>query len=246
MIYAGIMAAGIGVRMHRQDMPKQFLQLGLKPIIVHTLEQFFVNERIDRVVIVAPSEWVPFTGDLIVKYNLTLKDFDVITGGANKTESISLVARYIENKWGVHEGDILVAHDAIRPFVTQRIINDNIDTVKEHGAANTAMLINDAIVFSADGKIVDSVPDHSNIYAEQTPQSYTLTEMISVLNAVSAAGESLSKEYEFPRLWLRYGKEMIMVRGEYFNMKILNPYDLEVAEALLKEKRRDTSESDLR
>ena len=64
MIYAGILAAGLGVRMHRSDLPKQFLRLGEKPIIIHTLEQFFAHPRVGRVIVVAPETWKVYTEDL--------------------------------------------------------------------------------------------------------------------------------------------------------------------------------------
>ncbi|MDR0220521.1 MAG: D-ribitol-5-phosphate cytidylyltransferase [Lachnospiraceae bacterium] len=237
MTYAGILAAGLGVRMHRQDLPKQFLPLGEKPIIIHTLEQFFVNPGIDRIVVVAPGEWLQYAVDLLGQYNLADKEYAVISGGVNKTESIGIVARYIADKYGISAGDALVAHDAIRPFITQRIIDDHIAALLRYDAVNTAGLTNDAIIFSDDGENVDDVPPHMHMYAEQTPQSYSLPKLLELLTKAEEKKILLAKESELPRLWLRLGYGMGLVMGEYSNMKIINPYDLEVAEALLRERK---------
>jgi 2-C-methyl-D-erythritol 4-phosphate cytidylyltransferase len=236
MIYAGILAAGLGVRMHRQDMPKQFLPLGDKPIIIHTLEQFFVHPRVGRVIIVAPETWKQYTEDLTARYDNMGKELFVIAGGVNKTESIGVAVEYIDERWGIRDDDILIAHDAIRPFITQRIINDNIDAAATYGSANTVMRTNDAILVSQDGMHLEEVPDHNRMYAEQTPQTYNLTELKDSIAWASDEGILLKDESELPRLYVQSGHKMRLVRGEYSNMKIINPYDLEVANALLKER----------
>jgi 2-C-methyl-D-erythritol 4-phosphate cytidylyltransferase len=237
MIYAGILAAGLGLRMHRQDLPKQFLPLGEKPILIHTLEQFYLNPNVGRIIVVAPDSWKLYTEDLLAKYDSMEKEYFVISGGENKTESIYLLSRFIDSKWGTNSEDILVAHDAIRPFVTQRIIDENIAAVKRHGAANTAMVTNDALLVSRDGKVLDDVPPHEHIYAEQTPQSYSLKRLNDTFKYASDNGIALRSENELPRLYIKAKNEMCLVRGEYYNIKIVGPYDLEVSNALLKEQK---------
>ena len=237
MIYAGILAAGLGERMHRQDMPKQFLPLGEKPIIIHTMEQFFLNPQVGRIIVVAPERWKLYAEDLISRYDAMGKECFVITGGKNKAESINAVAQYIDKKWGITDEDVLIAHDAIRPFITQRIINDNIETAKRDGAANTVMVTNDAILVSKDGLLLDEVPPHEIMYAEQTPQTYMISRLKTAIEKAVSEGIKLKDENELPRLYIKSGNRMCLVRGEYSNMKIINPYDLEVANALLKERK---------
>jgi 2-C-methyl-D-erythritol 4-phosphate cytidylyltransferase len=236
MIYAAVLAAGLGLRMHRSDLPKQFLPLGEKPILIHTLEQFFVHPRVGRVIIVAPETWKLYTEDLTADYDSMGKEVFVISGGANKTESIGVAAAYIDGKWGIEDGDVLIAHDAIRPFITQRIIDDNINAAAECGAANTVMRTNDTILVSEDGLLLKEVPDHNRMYAEQTPQTYMLPALKETLARVAEKGILLRDESELPRLYVQSGRAMRLVRGEYSNMKIINPYDLEVANALLQER----------
>jgi 2-C-methyl-D-erythritol 4-phosphate cytidylyltransferase len=199
------------------------------------LEQFFVNPGIERIIVVAHAGWTQYAEDLLRQYDLSYKETAVIPGGTNKTESIGLIARYIAAEYGISEGDALIAHDAIRPFITQRIIDDHIAALSLYDAVNTAGLTNDAIIFSSDGENVDDVPSHGHMYAEQTPQSYSLPKLMELLAKADEQKILLAQESELPRLWLKLGYGMGMVMGEYSNMKIINPYDLEVAEALLRE-----------
>jgi 2-C-methyl-D-erythritol 4-phosphate cytidylyltransferase len=237
MVYAGILAAGLGVRMHRQDLPKPFLMLGKKPIIVHTMEQFFVNPRIDKIIVVTPGTWSVYAQDLLSKYDNMGKPVEIITGGVNKTESIMMIAEHIAQS-SLGEDDILVAHDAIRPFITQRIIDDNIDAALCYGAANTVMETNDTIVVSNDGLTLTDVPPKRIMLAEQTPLSVKIKLLRDVANRVIEQNIALYNEYELARVFMRLDIPMRLVRGEYSNMKIINPYDLEVANALLLERKK--------
>ena len=237
MIYAGILAAGIGARMHRQDMPKPFLPLGEKPIIIHTLEQFFIHPRIKKIVIAVPESWKLFAEDLIGKYDTMETEVIVIAGGENKTISTQMIVDYIVSFWGVQNDDILLTHDAVRPFITQRIIDDNIESSLRHGASSTVMTTNDTIVVSQDGIILSEVPSKNIMFAEQTPQTFNLKTLQAVFESAAKNEISLSSETELPRLYIQQGHSMNLVEGEYFNMKIINPHDLEIALALLKEKK---------
>lgn len=227
------------MRMRREDMPKQFLPLGEKPVMIHTMEQFFVNARIDKIIVVAPDAWRQYTQDLITQYNSMGKEVSVIIGGANKTESIDIIVKYIDEKWGVSGEDMLITHDAIRPFVTQRIIDENINAAMSKGAVNTVITTNDTILTSKDGHTVGSIPPKNMMFAQQTPQTYMLQKLQAAFTQAAEKHIPLREESELARLYTQLGNEMYFVMGEYSNMKIINPYDLEVANALLKEKKHD-------
>ncbi len=223
--------------MHRQDMPKQFLPLGEKPIILHALEQFLINPHVGRVIVVAPDTWRMYTEDLLSQVDRMNKELFVISGGVNKTESMYALSQYIDETWGIDSSDVLIAHDAIRPFITQRIIDDNIAVARSRGAANTVMITNDTILVSKDGLSLDTIPNKSQMFAEQTPQTYMLKRLRNVFSRAITEGVSLQGESELTRLYIQFGNEMGLVGGEYSNMKIINPYDLEVANALLQERK---------
>lgn len=233
MIYAGILAAGIGERMHRQDLPKQFLNLGSKPILIHTLEQFYINHQVERLVVVAPDDWRQYTEDLIRQYNTMNTEVSVISGGENKTVSIQRVVEHIKRHSQPDAEDILIAHDAVRPFVTQRMIEENIAAAREYGAAVTVMTTNDTIVVSDDGEQLSGVPEKAWMFAEQTPMTFRLKLLADMLEQAEEKEISLRQETELVRLFISLGYRLRLVKGEYSNMKIINPFDLEIAEALL-------------
>ena len=235
MVYTGILAAGLGLRMNRQDIPKPFLPLGKKPIIIHTLEQFFVSPHVSIIMVVVHEYWKRYAEDLISKHDTMGKEVIVIAGGTNKTASIKLLVEHISKLYGIREDDILLAHDAVRPFVTQRMIEDNIETAREHGAANTVITTNDTIIVTKDGQTLAEIPQKNIMYAQQTPITFNLSLLNSVFNDAAGQGMALETETEIARLFLQQGHKMQLVSGEYSNMKIINPYDLEVAEALLRE-----------
>ena len=235
MIYAGIMAAGLGVRMHRQDLPKPFLILGNRPIIIHALEQFWINERIDKIIVVVAEAWRTYAEDLIAKYNSFNKEITVISGGRSKTESVNFVVKHILNSVGLNDDDIILMHDAIRPFVTQRIIDNNIDTALQYKAATTVMTTNDTIIVSSENHYLDDVPEKQMMLAEQTPITFSLKNLEKMFELAEIEGIELSTVTELSRLYLRLIGKARLVRGEYSNTKIINSYDLEIANALLTE-----------
>jgi 2-C-methyl-D-erythritol 4-phosphate cytidylyltransferase len=237
MIYAGILAAGMAARRTREDMPKPFQLLGDKPIIMHTVEQFFVNANIAATVIVVPEQWRVFAEETIAKYNTFGFSAEIINGGANKTISTKMLFRHIATTYGIKDGDVLIAHDAIRPFVTQRIIDENIAAAAAHGAASTVIPTNDTIVVTNDGATLAEIPPKSTMLAEQTPFAFRLDLLGEMFDKADKQGINLESEKEITRLYLKLGGEIRFVMGEYSNMKIVNPYDLEIANALIREMR---------
>ena len=129
----------------------------------------------------------------------------------------------------------MICHDAVRPFVTQRIINENIDISEKYGAANTAILTVDTIIMSKNGKIITEMPERMFMYAEQTPQTFRIKTIKEVLNSVGKAEHE--KTIDTAKLFYLAGNKVHIVKGEYSNIKIINPYDVEVANALIKEKK---------
>lgn len=97
------------------------------------------------------------------------------------------------------------------------------------------MITNDTILISKDGLSLVSIPSKSQMFAEQTPQTYMLKRLSEVFSQAIKEGVALQGESELARLYIQFGNEMGLVNGEHSNMKIVNPYDLEVANALLKE-----------
>ena len=237
MVYAGILAAGMGTRMHRQDLPKQFLPLGEKPLIINTLEQFCINPQVGRIILVVPEEWKLFTEDMLRQYDNMGAEIHIITGGVNKTLSIDKIVQFIRKNWGIDDEDILIAHDGVRPFVTQKIIDDNIASASECGLSVTAAITNDTILVSEDGIEVSDIPRKTKMLAEQTPLTFKLDILTNIFEEAGKNEIPLENETEVVRLCLKLEHTMRIVYSDSSNMKIITPYDLKIANALLVEKK---------
>ena len=237
MIYASILAAGTAEKDDKRTLPQPYTLLGSKPILIHTLEQFAISPKIDKIIIVANSDWVVYTQELVKKNIPFAKEIHVIRGGENKNQSISMAAKYIEETWGVTEEDILLNHDAIRPFISQRIIEDNIAAGKRFSVANTVMPTVDTIVISEDKQTADSIPPKSRMYSEQTPQTFKLKQFLNTY--YSLPEEMFEKENDSVRFMLNHGHEVYLVAGDYSNIKIVTAFDVEVANAFLRRMEHD-------
>ena len=231
MIYGVVLAGGIGSRMGNVDKPKQFLLVGERPIIVHTVEKFMVNSRIDRVIVLCPQQWLSYTKDLFKKYAVASDKLNIIEGGKTRNDTIMNAIKFIEETDGLTEDTVVVTHDSVRPFVTHRIINDNIDAVLSGTACDTVVPATDTIVESMDNHVISQIPDRSKYYQGQTPQSFRAKEFKELYNSLTE--EDKVTLTDAAKVFVIKGKNVTLVKGETFNIKITYPYDLQLAETLL-------------
>lgn len=230
MNYAGILAGGIGKRMGRTDLPKQFLMLGKKPIIVHTVEQFLISENIDEIIIAVPSNWLSYTEDIIQK-NCNSEKIHIIAGGINRNETIMNICNYITENFDVTSEDILVTHDSVRPFITQRIIKDNIEGCTKYEAVDTVIPAYDTIVESKENNIISDIPIRDYMYLGQTPQSFKIKELMKTYNELTEEEKQVLTDAA--KIYVLKNKKVKLVMGETYNMKITTPYDLKLANLIL-------------
>ena len=232
MIYAQILAGGKGTRMGNVPMPKQFLPLADKPILIHTIEKFILEHRFTAIIVSCPSDWLSHTTDLIQKY-IHDDRVQIVSGGADRNETLMKGIAFIHEHFGEHADDILVTHDAVRPFVTQRIIHDNIEAVLTHDAVDTVIPATDTIVQSA-AETIDAIPVRATMYQGQTPQSFKIATLVKSYASLTA--EQKAGLTDTCKIVLLAGYPVSQVRGENFNLKITTPYDLRMATALVEER----------
>lgn len=230
MNFAGILAGGKGTRMGKTDLPKQFLMLGEKPIIIHTLEQFIVSEKIDYIVVAVPENWINYTKDIIEKYCNDTR-ITVIQGGKNRNETILNICNYIKENFELGKDDIIITHDAVRPFITQRIIKDNIEKCKEYGATDTVVPATDTIVEAKDNTVISNIPVRDIMYQGQTPQSFKILELMDVSNKLTEEERNILTDA--CKIYVLKDKKVALVMGELYNMKITTMYDLKMANLML-------------
>ena len=115
MIFAAILAGGIGSRMGGTDTPKQFLTLGNKPVIIHTIEKFVINENIDKTIVLIPKNFINHTNNLIEEYMGNNEDIIVIEGGDTRNDTLLNSIKYIDENFGIDDDSIILTHDSVRP-----------------------------------------------------------------------------------------------------------------------------------
>ena len=234
MIYGEILAGGSGTRMGNTEMPKQFLMLGDRPIIIHTIEQFLINQSFSKIIVCCPKEWVSYTEDLLEKYNIDTNRVDIAVGGSTRNETIMNGCKLIEEKYGLTDKDIIVTHDAVRPFVNQRILDDHIKLSKKYAAIDTVVSATDTIVYSKDGKIISDIPNRKECFQGQTPQTFNIKKLIALFNSLTVKEKEILTDG--CKIFSLKGESIGLVDGEVYNIKLTTLYDLKIAKAILMEK----------
>jgi len=224
-------AGGVGSRMGNVEKPKQFIELGDRPIIVHTVEKFMVHPGFDRIVVLVPGAWISYTRDILRKYIPEADQIVVLEGGQTRNETIMNAIRYIDEQGDLDEETVIVTHDAVRPFLTHRILDENIRFAKEYGACDTAIPATDTIAESLDHEKLTSIPDRKYMYQGQTPQSFRAKQLRDVYMSLTEDEKAILTDA--CKIMVLKGYHVHLVQGEVFNIKITYPYDITVAKALL-------------
>ena len=232
MLFAVILAGGTGSRMGSTDMPKQFLEIKGKPILNHTIEKFLPNPKFEKIIILSPKTWIGHTKEIIRKFTGMSDRIAVIEGGATRNETIMNAIDYIDKKYTLDDETIIVTHDSVRPFVTHRIIEENIAAAEACGACDTVIPATDTIV-EGNGEAITAIPDRRSMYQGQTPQSFKAKLLRELYRSLSDAEKDTLTDAA--KILVMKGREVRLVQGETFNIKITYPYDLKIARSLLED-----------
>lgn len=233
MIFAAILAGGIGSRMGGTDTPKQFLTLGNKPVIIHTIEKFVINDKIDKIIVLTPKNFINHTNHLIDEYISYKENIIVIEGGKTRNDTLMNSINYIDEHFGIDDDSIIITHDSVRPFVTHRIIEDNIDAAKRYGACDTVVPATDTIVESINSRTIESIPVRDYYYQGQTPQSFNIKKLFNLINSLTE--EESNVLTDACKIFVLKDEDVYLVDGEVTNIKITYPYDLKLANTILED-----------
>ncbi|MBQ7966258.1 MAG: 2-C-methyl-D-erythritol 4-phosphate cytidylyltransferase [Ruminococcus sp.] len=237
MVFSVILAGGTGNRMGNTDKPKQFLTIKDKPIIIHTIEKFMAHPDFEKIIVLTPMMWIDHTKRIINRYIGDCDKIVVIAGGDTRNETIMNSINYIEENYTLDDDTIIVTHDSVRPFVTHRIITENIDAAKKYGACDTVIPATDTIVESIDANVISAIPERKNMYQGQTPQSFKAKELRDIYNSLTNAERDILTDAA--KILVMKGKDVQLVQGETYNIKITYPYDLKIARSLIEEEEND-------
>ena len=234
MIFAAILAGGVGSRMGGTDTPKQFLPLGGKPVIIHTIEKFVINSKIDKIIVLTPQNYINHTTHLIKEHIGRDDDIIVIEGGKTRNDTLLNSINYIDEHFGIDDESIIITHDSVRPFVTHRIIEDNIEAAKKYGACDTVIPATDTIVESINAKTIESIPVRDYYYQGQTPQSFNIKKLFNLINSLTEEESNILTDA--CKIFTLKDEDVYLVDGEVTNIKITYPYDLKLANTILEDK----------
>jgi 2-C-methyl-D-erythritol 4-phosphate cytidylyltransferase len=225
MITAALIpAAGRGQRMGR-DLEKQFLLLGGKPLLAHTLSQFEATPDIDRIVIIVPPERETFCYQEIVEAEGLRKVTHIVAGAQTRQLSVMAGFRCIEQ-----DVDIVVIHDGARPFVTPSLIRSAIHVALQAGSAVAAIPESDTLKrVSGEGTVVETV-DRRNLWRAQTPQAFR---RMILQRALAYAGRHNLDTTDEASLVESLSWPVRIFLGSTWNFKITSPEDLLLAELML-------------
>lgn len=234
MNIAVIFAGGAGTRMNSREIPKQFLELFQKPIIIHTLEHFENNKDIDAIVISCIKEWTNYLKELIKKYHLA-KVKMIVSGGETGQLSIYnglLGAKTIATENHAFEETIVLIHDGVRPMITEELISRNIESVKRNGTAITTGFVTETIMEcdNKDWSIV-RVPERDVSRVAKAPQSFWLKDILEAHG--KAINDGRTDFIDSCTLMKHYGYPLTLVDGPSQNIKITTQEDFYMMRAML-------------
>ena len=225
--YVILLAGGVGSRMG-SDIPKQFLMVNDKPIIVYTLERFQKNPQIEKIVVVCVREWQDHVMNLVRDYNLTKVEW-VTEGGSTGHDSIRNGVFFLKDK--IQPEDFIIVHDAVRPILPQKAIDEVIRVAHENGNASSSIVCHPPIVYTDDKKSGIKDIDREHVMLTASPQVYNYA---LALKCYEKAEEEDKHDFTFTSsLLIHYGERVYFAKGTTNNIKITQKEDLALFSALL-------------
>ena len=228
-----LIAGGSGNRMH-QDIPKQFITVNERPVIVYTLEAFENHPEIDCIAVVCIEGWDQVLWAYAKQFNITKLKY-VVPGGKNGQDSIRNGVMELEKHF--EPTDLVLIHDAIRPMVSAEIISDNIRVAKQFGNAITVIPCAEAMMQTEDGKVSCGSYPRDRLKRTQTPQAFRIGDICDLHRRALEAG--ITNSVASCTLKIEMGEQVYFSAGSEKNIKLTTVEDIDIFKALLAAKRSD-------
>lgn len=222
MISAIVVAGGKGERLF-SELPKQFLDLGGKPVLLRSVEAIWACTKISEMVVVVPESHLPRAQEL-----LRGKEARIVSGGAERQDSVFAGLKACSGK-----AELVLVHDGVRPFASKEMVERVIGAAEKFGAAIPGLPIKETIkeIESKTQKIIGTV-DRTRLFSIQTPQVFKRGLIVEAHNRAQDLGFYATDDAGLVE-WL--GQEVVLVPGEETNIKITTPFDFKLAEIILQE-----------
>ncbi len=225
LVTAIITAAGKGKRMGGGT-PKQFLPLGDKPLLTHTIIPFQNHQMVSEIILVAPQETIPELQRRIIKNNNFTKVKKIVAGGVERADSV-YNGLLNTNK----DTDYVLIHDGVRPFIDSELISRILNAARQYGCAIPGLPAEETVKTTDSQSFVGQTLDRAKIFTIQTPQAFRFDLFLSAYERSYKRGDKVTDDSQ---LLESGGHQVRIVTGEKRNIKITTPYDLEYAEFILR------------
>jgi len=224
-----IFAGGSGARMG-SGLPKQFIEVNGKPIIIHTLDIFEDHPGINSIYVACVENYIEKLKKYVNKHQIT-KIAKIVPGGQTGQDSIynALSAAADENP----EDSIVLIHDGVRPCIPPELIDENLSCTKEKGSSVTCTALYETPVVSQMGEFVDETPPRNRLFTAQAPQCFYLGEVMKVHEQVRKENPGYAGIVDTCTLMRFSGKNVAIVLGNRGNIKVTTPEDLYTFRAMI-------------
>lgn len=226
-----IFGGGTGNRFGSQ-LPKQFVKIYGKEIIIHTLEIFEKNPLINEIYIGCIKEWIPYLKKIIQEYKITKVNIKtgIVEGGNTGQDTIYKILERAR-KYNSDDSIVLI-NDAVRPIITDKEIEDNIKNVKKYGSAITCVPFTETPIYSEKGEFVNNTMNRTQMYRGVAPQSFRLGHILDAHDKIRKKDNNYEGDYNGTRivdscslLKAAFNEKCSIVIGNENNIKITNTYD---------------------
>ena len=232
MNIAVILAAGVGQRMRNSGLPKQFLKLMGKPVVIYTLEKFEECDEIDQVIIVCHGSYVEHMQGLLRLYQIK-KAVKVVVGGSDRQSSLQRGLDAILEIGGKTE-DIIVIHDGVRPLVDLATIHENIRVARQYGCAVTVHPVKETVVITeSDETEIDGFKKRADTYSMTAPQTFQLGKIVEAYQLVRQLERPDMPLLDAAMVYAQAGGKVHLVKEQGTNIKITTPEDVYFLKAIL-------------
>lgn len=227
-----ILAAGIGQRMRNGGLPKQFLRLSGKPIVVYTLEKVTANEQINQVVIVCHGSYVELMESVIQEFHVP-KVAGIVVGGSDRQSSVQNGLKKVE-ELGAKDDDLVMIHDGVRPLLSQTTIEENLRIASEYGCAMTVHPVTETVVVTEEEKAdANAFQKRSATYSLTSPQTFRLSIIRDAYLREKTEQNDAKPLLDAAMVYADQGNDVYLVKEQGANLKITTPEDFYIFRALL-------------
>ena len=221
MAIAGIVAGGTGSRMGA-GLPKQFLKIGSRTCLEHTVRAFLRVETVTKVIVGVHPEWVEEAAVLFSDERIF-----VIPGGAYRNETVRRIVGFALETLHCPEQEVLLTHDAVRPFVSEEVIRDSLRVIEHCDVCTAALPAVDTMVLSPDGQSPQAFPERSTVFHVQTPQTFRLGDFARLYDRLPE--KQRQEATDVCRLFYDNAGRVMLSSGDRLCRKLTYPEDLEWA-----------------